>query len=43
MVPYYWAYGQVKNEENTRLRIKDALGSVFWEEIGMTDYVEWGW
>ena len=43
MVPYYWTNGSIKNDESTKLRIKDALASCCYEELGATDYAEWGW
>ncbi|KRX10973.1 hypothetical protein PPERSA_12097 [Pseudocohnilembus persalinus] len=43
MVPYYWQTFQTDNDEFTRLRMKDALASCIWEELGFSDFAEWGW
>jgi hypothetical protein len=41
--PYYWNNRQVENGEESRQRMKDALSSTYWEEIGGLDWAEWGW
>jgi len=43
IIPYYWILTPLKNDEYTYLRMKDALASTVWEELGGTDFSEWGW
>ena len=42
-IPFYWVRGAIKNDEDTRLRMKDTLASFTWEEIGGLDWAEWSW
>ena len=43
MIPYYWVYGNVKNDEVVRLRMKDALATVTLEETMGNNFAEWAY
>jgi hypothetical protein len=40
---YFFSRSSLKNEEITRQRMKDAIGTVIVEELYGVQYGEWGW
>ena len=43
MIPYYWVSTPLKNDEETRLRMKDYIASAVLEEVYGISWAEWGW
>lgn len=43
MLPYYWIYGNVKNDEFIRYRVKDAIATITLEETFGNPYAEFAY
>lgn len=43
MAPYYWTTVAMENEEQTRMRMKDAIGTCIMEEVYGMQYAEAAW
>ncbi|EGR31086.1 hypothetical protein IMG5_118110 [Ichthyophthirius multifiliis] len=43
LIPYYWVSTPLKNEEYTRLRMRDYIASSVLEEIYGIQWAEWAW